>query len=112
VIAYLAGGVAGGAVLAAAEATSDPFAMILGTGVTGAVLILFILGLIVPRGVVTQKDQEIDRLQTLFTDEVLPMLKVYTETMTKNTANLQESTEALRTLADIQRERLTRGTGL
>lgn len=87
-------------------ASGDPLGVILGTGVTGAVLLLFIFGLIVPKSVVTEKDKEIVRLQNLFTDEVIPMVKTYTETMTLVTSNMAESTEALRTLADIQRERL------
>ena len=105
---YALGGVGFGA-LAVTTTSQDPLGIILGTGVTGAVLLLFIVGLIVPRSTVTQKDEEIHRLQTLFTDEVIPMVKMYTETMTQVTHNLEESTEALRTLADIQRERMMRG---
>lgn len=105
-IGYLAGGALGLAV--ATTASGDPLGVILGTGVAGAVLVLFIAGLIVPKSVVTQKDEEIHRLQTLFTDEVIPMVKAYTETMTAATHNMAESTEALRTLAEIQRERLMR----
>jgi sulfite exporter TauE/SafE len=108
VVSYAMGGAGLVAVGVITETTNDPFAVILGTGVTGAVLLLFILGLIVPRSVVTQKDAEIARLQTLFTDEVLPMVKSYTETMAQVTHNLGESNEALHTLADIQRDRLNR----
>ena len=110
-LTFVLGGVATAGMVAAATA-DDPYSLILGTGVTGAVLILFITGLIVPRSTVTQKDAEILRLQTLFTDEVIPMVKTYTETMTTVSTNLEESTEALRTLAEIQRERMMKGRGL
>ena len=101
-IGFTFGGVFGAGVLAATT-SDDPLGIILGTGVAGAVLVLFIFGLIVPKAAVTQRDEEIHRLQTLIDDEVLPMVKTYAETMSRNTDAIEQSTEALRVLADIQR---------
>jgi len=114
VVTYLVGGALGAVAVMATSGTSseDPFGIILDYGLIGAILILFLIGWIVPKKTVDQKDAEILRLQHLFTDEVIPMVKTYTETMTKVTSNLEESTEALRTLADIQRERIAKGSGL
>jgi len=104
VISIILGGVVGVALGAAAlVGTNDPVTILLAYGPLGVMAILFIFGWIVPKKTVDQKDLEIARLQTLFTDEVIPMVKTYTETMTRVTENLEQSTQALRTLADIQR---------
>jgi hypothetical protein len=89
---------------AAVEVSSgDPATVLLAYGPLGVMAVLFIFGLIVPKSTVTQKDAEIQRLQALFTDEVIPMVKMYTETMTRVIDNLEESTDALKILADLRR---------
>jgi hypothetical protein len=104
VILVILGGISVAATLiAVAVGTEDPASALLTYGPLGVMVVLFIFGWIVPKSTVRQKDEEIARLQRLFTDEVIPMVKTYTETMTRVTENLEQSTKALQVLADIQR---------
>lgn len=82
----------------------DPGAYLTQYGPLGLFVLAFMLGWIVPGPVAKQKDEEIQRLQRLFEDEMLPMAKTYAETLATNTKALDQVTKILRRMAD-QRHR-------
>lgn len=82
--------------------TGTPLDLLLAYGPLGVIVVLFIIGWIVPRRTVDQKDAEILRLQRLFEDEVMPMAKTYAETMQHTTGVMEQASRALTIQAALE----------